>query len=41
MEEIERALQGKISALDLEDAITQLVKSGDIFKPKQGFIQRV
>lgn len=41
LEEIERALQGKMSSLDLEDAINQLVKSGDIFRPKQGFIQRV
>ena len=41
LEELERALEGKMSSIDLEDAITQLVKSGDIFRPKQGFIQRV
>jgi len=41
LEELERALEGKMSSIDLEDAITQLVKSGDIFRPKQGYIQRV
>ncbi len=40
MEELEKALQGKISAIEMEDAINQLSKSGDIFKPRKGFIQR-
>ena len=39
-EEIEKALEGKISPQDLEDALTQLSKSGDIFRPKKGYIQR-
>jgi len=41
VEELEKALEGKISATDLEDAITQLSKSGDIFRPKRGFIQKM
>jgi len=40
MEELEKLLDGKISQIELEDAITQLSKSGDIFRPKKGFIQR-
>lgn len=41
MEELEKSLEGKISALELEDIITQLSKSGDIFRPKKGFIQKI
>ena len=40
MEELEKLLEGKISQMEMEDAITQLSKSGDIFRPKKGFIQR-
>ena len=40
-EELERALEGKITALELDEALMQLSKSGDIFKPKKGFIQRI
>ncbi|MEK6800800.1 MAG: minichromosome maintenance protein MCM [Nanoarchaeota archaeon] len=40
-EELETALEGKISKEDLEEAITQLSKAGDIFRPKKGFIQRI
>ena len=40
IEELENAIQGKMSKLELEDALNQLSKSGDIFKPKKGFIQR-
>lgn len=41
IEEIEKALDGKISAQDLEDSLNQLTTSGDIFKPKKGFIQKL
>lgn len=41
MEELEKSLEGKISALELEDILTQLSKSGDIFRPKKGFIQKI
>lgn len=40
-EELQKALQGKISETELEEAITQLSKSGDIFRPKKGFIQKL
>lgn len=41
MEELQKVLDGKINDVELEEAITQLSKSGDIFKPKKGFIQRM
>ncbi len=41
MEELQKILEGKINDLELEEAITQLSKSGDIFKPKKGYIQRM
>lgn len=41
LEELQKKLEGKVSELELEDAITQLSKSGDIFKPKRGYIQRI
>tara|TARA_Y100000034_G_C6902655_1_gene417862 strand:+ start:976 stop:3003 length:2028 start_codon:yes stop_codon:yes gene_type:complete len=40
-EELQKALKGKISDTELEDALSQLSKSGDIFKPKRGFIQKM
>jgi replicative DNA helicase Mcm len=40
-DELEKALGGKLTDVELDDAITQLSKSGDIFKPKKGFIQRI
>ncbi len=41
LEELEKELQDKISSEELEDAINQLSKSGDIFRPKKGFIQKL
>jgi len=41
MEELENALGEKLSKDELDDVITQLSKSGDIFKPKRGFIQKM
>ena len=41
MEELERAVKGKLSDVELEEAITQLSKSGDIFKLKKGDINRI
>ena len=40
MEELEKLLGDRINQIELDDAITQLSKSGDIFRPKKGFIQR-
>lgn len=39
LEEIERELGEKVSKLEIEDAISELKKKGDIFEPKHGFIQ--
>ncbi len=41
MEEIEKAVEGKMSVVELEDALSMLTKEGDIFRPKKGFIQRM
>ena len=41
IEEIEKEIGGKMSKDDMEDAINQLAKSGDIFKPKPGYIQKL
>ena len=38
-EEIEKALEDKISKADLEEAIQKLLKSGDLFRPKRGYLQ--
>ena len=40
LEEIQKVLEGRITNMELEDALSQLAKSGDIFHPKKGFIQR-
>jgi len=40
-EAIEKELENKISPLELEDALNQLAKSGDIFKPRKGYVQRM
>ncbi|MBI2631803.1 minichromosome maintenance protein MCM [Candidatus Pacearchaeota archaeon] len=41
IEELEKSLEGKISLIELEDILNQLSKSGDIFRPKKGFIQKI
>jgi replicative DNA helicase Mcm len=41
MEELAKELGEKVSETELEEAINQLSKSGDVFKPKRGFIQRL
>jgi replicative DNA helicase Mcm len=38
-EEIEKAMDGKMSKPDLEEAINKLLKSGDLFRPKRGYLQ--
>ena len=40
MEEVEKAVEGKMSIVELEEALNMLTKEGDIFKPKKGYIQR-
>ncbi|NCO11229.1 AAA family ATPase [Candidatus Pacearchaeota archaeon CG_4_9_14_0_2_um_filter_39_13] len=41
MEELQKELEDKVTQDELEEAITQLSKSGDIFRPKKGFIQKL
>jgi len=41
MEEIEKELEDKLTKDEIEDAISKLQASGDIFKPKRGYIQRM
>ncbi|MBU2503731.1 MAG: hypothetical protein KJ879_01625 [Nanoarchaeota archaeon] len=38
--EIEKALEGKMTRDDIDDAITKLDISGTIFKPKKGYVSR-
>lgn len=40
-EEISKSVEGKMSSVELEDALAQLSKSGDIFRPRKGFIQKI
>ncbi len=39
VEEIEREVGEKVTKMEIEDAISELKKKGDIFEPKHGFIQ--
>ncbi len=41
MEELQKELSEKLSESELEEAIDQLSKSGDIFRPKKGYIQKL
>lgn len=41
VEELVKSLGGAVSDTELEDAISQLSKSGSIFTPRKGFIQRM
>ncbi len=41
LEELEKEVAGKVTEAELEEAITNLSKSGDIFRPKKGFIQKI
>jgi len=39
-EELIKELKGKMSETEIDDAVSKLQASGDIFKPKKGYIQR-
>lgn len=41
LEELQKELEDKITETELEEAITQLSKSGDVFRPKKGYIQKL
>jgi len=40
-DDIKKELENQMSEAELEEAINHLSKSGDIFKPKQGYIQKL
>jgi len=40
IDEIEKALEGKMTRDDIDDAITKLDISGTIFKPKKGYVSK-
>jgi replicative DNA helicase Mcm len=40
-EELEKALEGKMKPEDVDEAVGKLLKSGDLFRPKRGYIQRM
>jgi len=40
-EELEKELAGKMKPEDIDEAVGKLLKSGDLFRPKRGFIQRM
>jgi replicative DNA helicase Mcm len=41
MEELEKELEGKIDPLEIEQAIFELKKKGDIYEPRKGYIGRM
>ncbi len=41
IEELQKEIGDKFTESELEDAINQLSKSGDIFRPKNGYIQKL
>lgn len=41
LEELQKALEDKLTPAEIEEAIEQLAKAGEIFKPKKGFIQKI
>ena len=40
IEEIQKELEGKMTETEIDEAINKLQASGDIFKPKRGYVQR-
>jgi len=41
VEEIEKELEGKLSKDEIEEALNKLSSSGEIFKPRRGYIQKM
>ena len=40
IEELEKELEGKMTKDEIEEALTKLQSSGDVFRPRRGYIQR-
>jgi len=41
LEEVEKALKGKMESADIDETIGKLLKTGDLFRPRRGYIQRM
>jgi replicative DNA helicase Mcm len=41
IEEIAKALDGKVSEAEVDEVVGKLLKSGDLFRPKRGYVQRM
>jgi replicative DNA helicase Mcm len=41
LEEVSKALEGRMKETDVDEAIGKLLKAGDLFRPKRGFVQRM
>lgn len=41
MEEVEKVMKDKMSVVELEENIDKLVRAGDLFRPRKGYIQRM
>jgi replicative DNA helicase Mcm len=41
MEELEKAADGKLKQDELDEAVDKLVRSGDLFRPRKGYVQRM
>ncbi|MEK6918224.1 MAG: minichromosome maintenance protein MCM [Nanoarchaeota archaeon] len=40
MEELEKELEGKMEVFEIEEAITELKKRGDLYEPRKGYISK-
>ncbi|MDO8467623.1 MAG: minichromosome maintenance protein MCM [Nanoarchaeota archaeon] len=40
VEEVENALDGKMTKAEIEEALTKLKSSGDVFNPRRGYVQK-
>ncbi|MEK6926612.1 MAG: minichromosome maintenance protein MCM [Nanoarchaeota archaeon] len=40
IEEIEKELENKMNSIDIEEAINELKKRGDLYEPRRGFVSR-
>jgi len=41
LEELEKELKGKLKPEEVDEAVGKLLKAGDLFRPKRGYIQRM
>jgi len=41
LEEVTKALKDKMEESEIDEAVGKLLKSGDLFRPKRGFVQRM